>query len=252
MERESKYIYAIIKTDGPREFKSLGIGGRGDKVYTVPYHSLAAVVSSSPIVKYPVSRDNTMAHQKILEEVMKEFTLLPVRFGCIAEQEKDIQEKVLKSRYQEFTNLLAEMKGKVELGVRAFWTEMEKVFAEIVIENKLIASLKKKIEREKSAQKVYAGKMKIGEMVEHFLEEKKKKEADRLLRNFTSLAEDYKQNRVLGDRNILNAAFLVNKKKEKKFDRQINKLAKELGNRTKLNYFGPIPPYSFVEVVVNW
>ena len=249
---EGKYIYAIIETDKPQEFSAPGVGDRGDKVHTVHQNGLAAVVSSSPVVKYPVRRDNMMAHQKVLEEVMEKFTLLPVRYCTIAEDEEKIKEKLLKARSQEFKDLLEKMKGKVELGVRAFWTNLEGIFAGIVSENEEIAQLKKRIEEEKSEQKVYAGKIKIGEIVKRVLGEKKKKEAQTLLDSLRGLAEDLRENHILGDRNILNASFLVRKEKEEKFDQKINQIQQEFGERTKLDYFGPIPPCNFVEVVVTW
>lgn len=252
MDNEGKYIYAIIKAKEPPQFAVTGIGGRADKVYTIHYDGLDAVVSSSPIVKYPVSREHTIAHQKVLEEVMKNFTLLPVRFCTIAEKEEDIKRKVLKARSAEFENLLSEMKDKVELGVRAFWTNMQEVFAEIVAENQVITQLKTRVEQEKSEQKAYAGKIKIGEMIKAALEEKKKREQEALMKALENLAEDFRQNRVLGDRNILNTAFLVKKEREKDFDQKINELEKQLGERTRLKYFGPVPPYNFVEVIVRW
>jgi len=35
--------------------------------------------------KYSVSRVNTMAHQKVMEAVMKQYAMLPVRFGTVGE-----------------------------------------------------------------------------------------------------------------------------------------------------------------------
>lgn len=245
-------MYAIINANKSQEFGNLGIGGRGDRVYTVHYNSLAAVVSSSPIEKLPVSRDNTLAHQKVLEKVMDKFTVLPVRFCTIAKEEEDIKKKVLRARYREFKNLLDCMKDKVELGIRAIWANMEKIFAEIVEENKDIKHLKEKVAKESSLSKRRAGLIKIGEMVQKALERKKEKEAKELLAALKPLSVNLKQNQVYGDRNIFNAAFLVKKTKEKEFDEKINKLEKELGERTKLKYFGPVPPYNFVEVVVTW
>jgi len=37
-----------------------------------------------------------MAHQKVMEEVMKDSPLLPVRFGTIGEESDQIKEKVFK------------------------------------------------------------------------------------------------------------------------------------------------------------
>ena len=42
---EGVYVYCIIEANEPRDFGTIGIGGRGDEVYTVHYRDLAAVVS---------------------------------------------------------------------------------------------------------------------------------------------------------------------------------------------------------------
>ena len=249
---EGKYLYAIIEAAEPQEFATRGIGGRGDKVYTIHQAGLVAVVSSSPIVKYPVTRDNMVAHQKVLEEVMKKFTLLPVRYCTIAEDEEKIKEKVLKARAEEFKDLLEKMKGKVELGVRAFWTDMEAIFTETIEENLPIRQLKDLLVKETNIQRQYAGKIKIGQMVQKALEEKKKKEADELLEILKPLSLDFRENRVLGDMNLVNAAFLVAKEREPEFDQKMRDLEKVYGERKKLKYIGPVPPYNFVEVVVTW
>ena len=127
-QEEGQYIYGIIAANQRQEFGPIGIGERGDVVYTLPYQNLAAIVSRSPIVKYAVTRDNSIAHVKVLEKAMEQYTILPVRFCTIAEKEEISVEKVLKNRYQEFTDLIGEMEGKIELGVRARWTNLDAIF----------------------------------------------------------------------------------------------------------------------------
>jgi len=249
---EGKYIYGIIKTNQKREFGPIGIGGRGDVVYTLCYQDLAAIVSSSPIVRYPVTRDNSITHALVLEKIMEEYTVLPVRFCTIAKEEEAIIERVLKSRYQEFIDLIAELEGKIELGVRAFWTDMNAIFTETVEENLPIKQLKNLLVKEKNIQRQYAGKIKIGQVVQNALEEKKKKEAKELLEVLKPLSLDFRENLVLGDMNLVNAAFLVAKAREKEFDQKMQELEKVYGERKKLKYIGPVPPYNFVEVVVIW
>ena len=249
---EGKYIYGIIKAKQKREYGPIGIGGRADGVYTLCYQNLAAIISSSPIVKYPVTRDNSITHAKVLEKVMEEYTILPVRFCTIGEKEEIIIEKVLKSRYQEFIDLIAGLEGKIELGVRSFWTDMDAIFTETIEENPPIKQLKNLLSKETNIQRQYAGKIKIGEMVQKALEEKKKKEAKELLEILKPLSLDFRENRVLGDMNLFNSAFLVAKAREHEFDQKMQELEKVYGERKKLKYFGPVPPYNFVEVVVTW
>jgi len=249
---EGRYIYGIIGTSQRREFGPIGIGERGNVVYTLPYQNLAAIVSRSPLVKYPVTRDNSMAHIKVLERAMEEYTVLPVRFCTIAEEEEIIIEKVLKTRYQEFIDLLRGMEGKLELGVRARWTDLNAIFAEVVEENKEIKVIKEALLDERNEQRKYAGKIKIGQLVQKALEEKKKREAEELLEALRPLSLDCKENRIYGDMNLVNAAFLISREMEKEFDHKMRELEKAYGERKRLKYIGPIAPYNFVEVVVNW
>ncbi len=248
---EGCYIYGIIATDQRREFGPIGIGARGDVVYTLPYQGLAAIVSRSPVVKYAVTRDNSMAHARVVEKAMEEYTILPVRFCTIAETEETIVERVLKARYQEFMDLLGGMVGKIELSVRALWTNLDAIFAEVVAENKEIQSIKEALLLEKNAQKQYAGKIKIGQLVQKALEEKRKREVEDLLEALKPFSLDCKENRIYGDMNLVNAAFLVDREQERAFDRKMQELEEVYGARKKLKYIGPVAPYNFVEVVVN-
>ncbi len=249
---EGYYIYGIIGTSQQQEFGPLGIGERGDLVYTVHYQDLAAIVSSSPIIKYAVTRANSIAHIKVLEQAMQTYTVLPVRFCTIAESKENIIEKVLHARYQEFVDLLAEMEGKIELGVRARWTDLNAIFPEIVAENQEIKAIKEALLSEKNEQKKYAGKIKLGQLVQKALEEKKKREAQELLDTLKPLSLAYKENQMYGDMNLVNAAFLITREQEQAFDLKMQELEKEYGTRKELKYIGPVVPYNFVEVIVNW
>ncbi|MDI6892488.1 MAG: GvpL/GvpF family gas vesicle protein [Actinomycetota bacterium] len=258
MTEVGKYIYCIVGTSEKRNFGPIGIGGRGDEVYTVCYRDLAAVISDSPIIKYSICRENTLAHQVVMEKVMKDCTILPVRFGTIAEgkdgvaPEERIKEKVLKERYEEFKDLLKKMDGKIELGVKALWANMGTIFDEIVEENKGVKRLKQKILAAKLPAQTRADTVAVGEMVKSALEAKKDKKGKEILDALKKFSVDFRTNKVFGDKMVMNAAFLVDKAREKQFDEEINKLEARYDGRIKFKYVGPIPPCNFVEIVVTW
>ena len=91
---EGKYVYCIIETAEPRSFGPMGIGGRGDDVYTIRHQGLAAVVSNTPLVVYDPTRENVFAHEQVNETVMHEFTVLPMAFGALFRTEEDIIELI--------------------------------------------------------------------------------------------------------------------------------------------------------------
>ncbi|MBU4590563.1 MAG: GvpL/GvpF family gas vesicle protein, partial [Candidatus Omnitrophica bacterium] len=150
-KEEGRYIYCIIGTSEGRKFSYPAIGGCGDEVYSISYQDAAAVISATPVMKYPISRENTMAHQKVLEELMGDFTVLPVKFGTVASSKdgvsasERIKEDVLKVRYEELKELLTKMDGRIELGLKAFWVDMKIVFGEIVDENSQIRRLRQRL-----------------------------------------------------------------------------------------------------------
>lgn len=261
MNDEGRYIYCIIESNETRNFGPLGIGGRGDEVYTVCYHDLAAVISKTETMKYPVNRQNTIAHQRVLEEVMKNHILLPVRFDTIAESKKKrgifeshedrIRRQVLQSRYKEFKDLLADMSNKIEFGVKGIWVDIDTILMEIVRENSNIALLNKQVKNMPPTQS-QAERVKLGEMVKEALEQKKTIEENRVLIGIKRFSVDFKQNKRFGDRMFMNDAFLVRTDQEKEFDNAIDELNTKYNGRMNFKYFGPVPPCNFVEIVVTW
>jgi hypothetical protein len=249
---DGRYFYGILGNKNHLEFGPIGIGKREDVVYTLPYQEIAAIISNSPIVKYPVTREYTITHAKVLEKATEEGTVLPARFCTIAEDEDAIVEKVLKPRYQEFVDLLQKLTGKVELRVRARWLDLDAIFAEVVEENSEIKSLKEALLTEKNLHVKRSGMVKVGEMIQSALEEKKRREADELLDMLTPLSIEWKENNVQGDINIVSAVFLVLKDKEAEFDKVVTNLENMYGKRKQLKYIRSPIPYNFVEIVIHW
>ena len=249
MENEGKYIYCIIGTKQERNFGPIGIGGRSDEVLTIGYDDLSMVVSNHPMTKFVVNRENMLAHQKVIEEVMKEFdSVLPVRFGTIAASADEIR-NLLDRRCSEFKIALRDMNHKIELGVKGIWKNMEVVFKEIVEENQDIKKLKVKLQNDKSKKNIQA-KMEIGKMVARAMEKKKEKEAAIIVDALRRTAFNYKLNKNIGDDMFINAAFLVDKGREKEFDNIMDDLSEEYKNRVKFMYVGPLPVYNFINIVI--
>jgi len=249
VEKEGKYIYCIIGAKQERNFGPIGIGGRGDEVSTISYDDLSMVAGNCLMSKLEVSRQNLLAHEKVIEEVMKEFdSVLPVRFGTIASGADEIR-NLLDRRCREFKTALRDMEHKIELGVKGIWKNMDVVFKEIVEENKDIKKMKEKLQNDKTKKNIQA-KMEIGKMVAQSLERKKEKEAEKIVDTLRRTVVNYKLNKTMGDEMFMNAAFLVDKGREKEFDNIMDDLSEEYKNRVKFMYVGPLPVYNFINIVI--
>jgi hypothetical protein len=256
-DSRQKYLYCVIQTGEERSFDAAAIGDGGAGVHTVLFQDLAMVVSDSANQKYDHTRANLLAHEKVIEGVMGEgFTVLPVRFGRLTlatskNPVEDIQQQVLKRRGDEFHDLLAEMDDKAELGLKALWRDEKTIFEEIVAENLGIQRLRDSLQGRSGAATHYQ-RLRLGEGVKAALDHKREGEGKRLLAGLRPLACRDRENKMVMDRMVVNAAFLVERCREGEFDQMIDQLEGELGHRLAFKYSGPNPPFNFVELEVTW
>lgn len=238
---QGKYLYCIIKGKVPKNrFKLDGL--EGNTAYAVNQGNLSCLVGDTSCDHYPLWREHIIAHQKPIEEAMKHYDVLPFSFSNIANTEDQIK-KILKERRAEFEELLQKFKGKIEVGLKAFWPNMQLIFQEIA-KNPELQRLKK------GRHLTFTQKMAAGELVGKLLEKRKREEAQNIIKAIGDLAEDFKEQQLFGENMILNAAFLIKKGGEYEFSRRAGIFAQSFPN-TKLNCSGPFPLYNFISLEIK-
>lgn len=242
---EGKYVYCIIETGEPRSFGPMGMGGRGDEVYTIQHRGLAAVVSNTPLVVYDPTRENVFAHEQVNEAVMREFTVLPMAFGALFRTDDDIIE-LIRGTYDALRDVLSKMEGKVEFGLKVNW-DRDKVTAELEQMNDEIRHLKEQI-TSRTTGSTYFARMQLGRLIETALTD----QADAYIREVYSQLRDTavasRANKPIGDRMIMNAAFLIERTREAEFDQKVKEIASKYEDKLSFRYTGPWPPYNFVHI----
>lgn len=254
MAQESKYLYCIMRCSQERVIKGVtGIGTPSVPVHTVPWGGLSCVVSDSAVERYEATRQNLIAHERVIEAVMQEQTPLPVRFGTVADSGSPVAsvQRLLESRATEFERLLSEMDERVELGLKVFWRNEALVFGEIVAADERLRALRDALRCQPGGGS-HAARMRLGEMVKTALARKKEAEAKSILAPLRAIADRVADNPVFLDRMVINSAFLVRRDREAEFDRLVAALDEERGQQIRLMYVGPVAPYNFVRIVVNW
>ncbi len=244
-----QYVYGIIRCPDPRDFSTKGIGERGDVVHTINHRGLGVVLSDSGAKEYDNSRRNMMAHMLVLEEVMKEYSVLPVRFGTVAPTQNAVMNSVLVKRYDELVGLLDDMLGRVEMGLKAFWYE-QVIFKEIIEQTPAIRQLRDKLVG-RSPEQTYYERIRLGEMIAATMDRQRDVEEEEILSRLRPFVHKTVLSKTITDRMILNAAFLVNKKDEPDLDRAVQELDARMGKRVMFKYVGPVPPYNFVNIILH-
>ena len=244
---EGVYVYCIIETGDAKTFGKIGIGGRGDEVFTVHHRDLAAVVSRAPLLVYDPTRENALTHEHVQEIVMNEhgFTPVPMSFGTLFKTDDDTVE-FLKDTYDALRDVLQKMKDKLEFGLKVNW-DREEVLREIEVENEEIRRLKSEIQTNTQSS-TYFARMQLGRLVEQALADKSDSYVRAIYDHLRDAAIASRSNKVIGDKMIMNAAFLVARDQSEQFDAKVHEIGKQFEGKLSFRYTGPWPPYNFVTI----
>jgi len=240
---EGKYVYCIIKTETPLSFGALGIGPDPAETHTVNYRDIAAVISNTPMVVQDPTRDNVLAHQRVNETVMQRHTVIPMSFGTVFKTDEDIIE-LLRSAYDAFTDVLNKMQDKFEFGLKVLW-DRDQIIREIEEEDEDIRRLKGEISSQKGS--TYFARMQYGRLIDAALQARSERYVAEIFQALRDVSVASRSNKPIGDRMIMNAAFLVAREMEHAFDASVKDIGQRFDKLT-FKYTGPWPPYNFVNI----
>jgi hypothetical protein len=240
---EGKYVYCIIRSEEPLSFGPLGLGPEPAEVHTVHYRDIAAIVSNTPIVAQDPTRENVLAHQRVNETVMQKHTVIPMSFGTVFKTDDDIME-LLRSAYDAFSDVLSKMRDKFEFGLKVLW-DRDQIMGEIEQEDEDIRRLKGEISSQKGS--TYFARMQYGRLIDAALQSRSERYVAEIFDALRSVSVASRSNKPIGDRMIMNAAFLVSRDMEQAFDARVKEIGLQY-ERLTFKYTGPWPPYNFVNI----
>ena len=245
MTTDAKFIYGFVSTNKLQGLDIMGVD-RGE-VSIFPYQDVAAVVSDLPFTQFDSLPKETLilklaVYQAVIERVMKDCNIIPVKFGTMIEGEEELK-RVLENGYGQINENLKQMEGKIELNVAAVWSDFETVLKEIGEEEGI-----RKIKEEaasKAPDEVFEVKINVGRLVKESLDKRKAECASHILDVLKKEAEDYRAHAMMDDSMIMNTAFLINKDKQKAFEKKVGDLDSHYQDKINFRIVGPLPPYSF-------
>jgi hypothetical protein len=238
-----KYVYCIVRASENLSFGPIGLGAEPAEVYTIARGDLAAVVSDAPLEVLDPTRDNVLAHQRVNETVMKQHTVLPMSFGTVFKTHDDVIE-LLRAASDAFAGVLKKMEAKLEFGLKVVW-DRDAVVREIEEEDEDIRRVKAELQAHKGS--TYFARMQYGRLVDAALQARSERYVADTFAALRGASVAARSNKLIGERMILNAAFLVNRRDAREFDRCVKALGAQYDKLT-YKYTGPWPPYNFVNI----
>lgn len=236
----STYVYAVTAEDHPLRLDDLtGVGEPPEHVRAVRESPLLAVISEAP-PELRAKRRDLMAHQAVLERLMEDGAVLPMRFGLVAPDEDSVKQ-VLDENAEVYSDRLHLLAGCVEYNLKVARDE-DDLLREIVGTSEEVRRLNEFTRGHPEAQHE---RMRLGETVSAEVRRREDEAAGEIVASLSTGAEQH----VVADadkEHFLNVSFLVRRRSGDAFARAVREEAERRGAAYTLSLYGPLPPYSFV------
>src|SRR5579862_6209603 len=132
-----EYVYGIVEATAAAPTAN---GVTGAPVRVIGGDRAAVLVSDLPSGELRLSREDMMAHARVLEGALAEGTVLPMRFGIVMDPD-EVQARLLQAHGDDLRAQLERLAGKVEMSVRVLY-EQEPLMRELVNSDRRIAALR--------------------------------------------------------------------------------------------------------------
>jgi hypothetical protein len=240
------YVYGVLAADDCGSVKTKGV--QESNVRCVERDGLAGLVSDLEGDALNVARE-VRAHWAVLEAASEGATVLPVRFGTVMENEQAVRERLLAANAERIEALLRELRGRVQLTIKGEYEE-SRVLREVVDESPAIANMRERLRSVPEAASYY-GRIQLGELVAGELERRREVDSARALQRLEPLAVRAQAEQPASAEAAFNLAFLVERDGIERFSSAVASLGKEFGDRVRIRYVGPLPPYSFTQAELS-
>lgn len=236
--RTAYYLYGVMPARGDLPRGVVGVGGASDLVL-LEAGDLALLASPIEPDREIATRDDLLAHSRVLDTVAAQSDVLPLRFGTVAGQ--DAVETGLEPWLDRYSKLLAELEGTVQYTLRARYLQ-EVVLREIVAEEPEVEHLSAAARE----QPVYQQSVRLGELVVVALRRKAAADGAAMLDALDPLARAVETRERGTPEEVLDAALLVDRTGQADLEDTVEDLGKQASGRMQLRLVGPQAPYDFV------
>lgn len=234
----STYVYGITRPDHPLRLTDRGVGPEPAPLRVVRGERLAAVVSDAPENLRPKRRD-LEAHERVLESLIADGTVLPMRFGAVAADDESVRRE-LDEHTGWYDERLEGLAGRREVNVKAFHHE-QAVLSELLRTNPELREANEALRGDADQDR----RIDFGERVVSAMGGIRDRDAAQVLAVLKPYAADLFQAPPV-DGGFLNVSVLVDEDKVDDLRAAVEELGRRAAEVVELRVSDPLPPYSFV------
>ncbi|MER5387716.1 GvpL/GvpF family gas vesicle protein [Saccharopolyspora sp. NPDC002686] len=238
------YVYGIIgrREELPDELPS--VGDDEAEVVLASRGELSALISEVRLVRPLGTREDLLAHERVLDTLAAETTVIPMRFGSVVTTADAVVEELLEPHHDRFEAMLTELEGLVQFTVRGRYAESAHL-REIVHEVPEVRQLREDLSG-LPEDAGYAERVRLGELVSNAVDQKRESDAETLVASLEPFSVASLPHAVAAEDDAVHVTFLVDREQIPQFEQAMDELGERWAGRIDLRLIGPLAPYDFV------
>jgi len=228
------YVYGVVRADARLRLPEEGVGGRA--IALIEHDDLAALVSEDVDAPVRTSRRNMLAHSGVLQAVVAQVDVLPMRFGVVMPDAAAVRDELLAAHAESLGAELVACAGCVELAVTVTCPQDAQLRAVLAADRSLL---------QRPAEQDVEGRIAFGERVAQGVDALRAETADALIERVRRHVIDAIVDAPRHEDMLASVALLVERGRVKDVEQALE--APAAGERA-VRCVGPMPPYHFVDV----
>jgi Gas vesicle synthesis protein GvpL/GvpF len=240
---EGLYIYGVVAADAQFDDPSAG-DNRTPDVELVEADDLAALVSPTTGDDETAVRDSVLAHARVLERVVAQTTVIPMRFGMVSPDEDAVVDELLEPRHDELVDWLERLDGRVQMTLKVDYRE-EAILRELVRAHEEIRRLYEAT-RGRNEEATYDDRVRLGQLVHDALEERRRHDAQEIVDAVEPLVVTHSLEPPEKEFMAFSMPLLIERRRQDELESRLEDFAEERTDTMRFRLLGPMPAYDFV------
>ncbi len=241
------YIYAFLNTSGAGSALPTDLTGIDGAA--IQFHNdgnLAIALSPLESKKIRPQRKNLAAHQDVVTRLAKQFDMLPVAFGLIADDEEQVQ-RLLASHRQVLLEQIGRVAGHMEMAVNLRWA----------VPNVVQYFVDRHSELSEARQHIASGsasrdeQIAVGQLLERLINTEREAHTERFLNVLRKVCKEIDIQPCREEADVMRLACLISRDAEEEFSSAVYEAAGLFSDDFAISFNGPWPTYSFVSLALS-
>jgi hypothetical protein len=243
-DKNSVWVYGIVPAGAA--LKEVERREGLPDVSVVEAGDIGAIVGDVPEGDEKATRNQALAHARVLEAAVVDASVVPFRFGIVVPSDQKVGTDLLEAHHDALVQHLRNVDDRVQMTLKVYYHD-EALLREIVDNEPEVARLREAVSEgpEEATRDVRA---QLGELVSNAVEQRRQRDSADILERLKPVSEAAVVEGLETEFMVLNVPFLVARDRQEEFEDAVEEVAQERQERMRFRLLGPMPAYNFIDV----